>query len=192
MQLQARAQIGGRPRSRSGNDATHVSWLHFAREDARVGATPEHVEKPVYSAQPIVEEKLTYIGVRLVDQHDKPIKFVEIRVKLPDGDIKRTTTNSLGEVMYKDLAKGGMADVTLFPAKADQPEKEAEAPPPPPPPPDKDAPLVDREFKVYVVDEAGKPIPAVMEVLFQHDRTEKRVSTDTSGLAVYKAATDSV
>ncbi|MGE5787185.1 MAG: hypothetical protein ACM3ZE_21505, partial [Myxococcales bacterium] len=83
-------------------------------EDDVVATTIDVLEPLKYVPQPVVPEKATFVGVRLVDQDGEPVTNSRIRIRLPDGDIWSGRTNDAGEVMLKELSLAGIAEVTLL------------------------------------------------------------------------------
>jgi len=104
---QAGAQIGGRPRGRSGIECTH----RF------IDGTPPRGTRELGQQS---------IGLRLKDQLGNPIIASRIRLKLPDGTTQEGKTNQDGELEITGLTQDGTADITFLdhckPGKAEAPE----------------------------------------------------------------------
>lgn len=83
-------------------------------EDDVILAKIDVLEPLKYVPQPVVPEKTTFIGVKVVDHKGKPIKKARLRFHLPDGDVKERTVDSEGEVYIDGIAVEGMAMVQLI------------------------------------------------------------------------------
>ena len=105
--LQARAQVWGRPRGRSGIDVNRRGYHRYSPARTRELGQPS-------------------IGIRLKDQNGKPVIGSRVRVKLPDGNTKEGKTNADGELLITGFTDDGNADVALLdhakPGKAEAPE----------------------------------------------------------------------
>ncbi|HMA96268.1 MAG TPA: hypothetical protein VKP30_26455 [Polyangiaceae bacterium] len=83
-------------------------------EDDVVLAKIDVLEPLKYVPQPVVPEKTTFIGVRLRNQANEPIKHTWLRLHLPDGSERTEQTNSDGEVYITGIAVEGMTKVEFL------------------------------------------------------------------------------
>src|SRR5512133_833120 len=155
----------------------------------------ERTIKFAFAPQPTTREELTFIGVEVKDQDDVPVAGTRVRFELPDGDIKVATTNSEGIARIDGLALPGNAKISLLdfnePGNAEPVEQDEVVEPPPAPPLEPEEQPEPKEFTVKIVDETGKGVAGI-PMVFSGAGTSETVPTDASGVAKWKAATESV
>ncbi|MGC4063414.1 MAG: OmpA family protein [Polyangiaceae bacterium] len=144
----------------------------------------EFDEAPVYTPQPVVPEKESFIGVHVTDQDGKPVAGTRVRVTLPDGDVRIGRTNRDGALKITGFSQDGMAHIELL----DFNEAGAALPV------DDDDPVTpqpeEQPFTVKLVDETGKVGIDGIVLVFRTADKEESVTTDGSGVAQWKAAAE--
>ncbi|MGC4065217.1 MAG: OmpA family protein [Polyangiaceae bacterium] len=171
-----------------------IRFIESAVESGTLRAfTPENImgrmpdelgEAPVYTPQPVIPEKETFIGVHVTDQDGKPVPGTRVRVTLPDGDVRIGRTNRDGALKITGFSQDGMAHIELL----DFNEAGAALPV------DDDDPVTpqpeEQPFAVKLVDETGKVGIDGIVLVFRTADKEETVTTDGSGVAQWKAAAE--
>jgi outer membrane protein OmpA-like peptidoglycan-associated protein len=166
-------------------DAVESGILRVFSAEPIMGRMPDEFdEAPVYEPQPLVPEKESFIGVRVKDQDGKPVPNTQVRITLPDGDVRYGRTNRDGVLKVTGFTVDGMAQVEFL----DFSEAGAALPV------DDDDPVtpqpVEQPFTVKLVDETGKVGIDGIVLVFRTAEKEEPVTTDGSGVAQWKAAAE--
>jgi outer membrane protein OmpA-like peptidoglycan-associated protein len=166
-------------------DAVESGTLRVFSAEPIMGRMPDEFdEAPVYEPQPLVPEKESFIGVRVKDQDGKPVPNTQVRITLPDGDVRYGRTNRDGVLKVTGFTVDGMAQVEFL----DFSEAGAALPV------DDDDPVtpqpVEQPFTVKLVDETGKVGIDGIVLVFRTAEKEETVTTDGSGVAQWKAAAE--
>ncbi|MGC4066932.1 MAG: OmpA family protein [Polyangiaceae bacterium] len=124
------------------------------------------------------KEEDHFIGLRLKDQRQQPVRNSRVRITFPDGSQKEAKSNSAGEIFVKGIAVTGDAQIEFLdfctPGAAEAPVWPEE-----------------KEYRVKVTDEAGNGVPNVW-VKFTEGKKYNLVPADSNGVAVYKTTSDDV
>ncbi len=66
--------------------------------------------EPVAQALPVLRERLEWIQVELVDEKGKPVPAAEVLIELPNGSVRRGSTDGAGRLRLEGI-EGGMCRI---------------------------------------------------------------------------------